>query len=133
MANIAMLKHIVLNGNSAIQLMNVLAQGNREDMCCLFSGVIRLWLDCMAIQIQTDHEKRFGAAGDFGPMGTQFDKPGSGLPSMRTDHTPSESWRFGEKLVDVDTYLYNLIKFTIAAAKRQNSVRLGMLDAGCLV
>jgi hypothetical protein len=131
MATLSLLKHIVLGGDSAVQLMDVLGQGSREDINWVFSGIIRVWLDCIAIQIQTGYDDRRGLhelRGDSMP--SIF---AGGLPPVRTEQGLSETWRFGEKMVGVDNYLYNLLKFTIKAAGRQTSIRLGIVDAGGLV
>jgi hypothetical protein len=127
-----MLRNIVLSGDSALDLMNVLARGSREDTDNVFSGVIRLWLDCINMQVQSDDKYRMGYTNVI--IGHHSDGVTGELPPIEIDGSlyDTEKNRLGLKMVDTDSALHNIIKFTTKAAEQTTSVRLGLLDAGSL-
>jgi len=53
LAFLAMLKQILLTGSSAVPLVDAIAQISHQDIIVIFSGVLRLWLECIQIQVQT--------------------------------------------------------------------------------
>ena len=131
-AYLAILKHIALSGDSSQDLMKTFERSSREDIGCVFSGVIRLWLDCIGVQIQNDDASRDGNLSD--PLsGTVFAGAGD-LPQIPIDQSfyDREQSSLANKIVDADGPLYNVIKFTAKAAEQKTAVRQGMLDAGCL-
>jgi hypothetical protein len=128
-----MLKHIVLTGESAQHLIDIIALGSREDTKHLFSGVIRLWLDCMSVQIQSEDDSRAGNLGDT--LSSRLSEGFAGeLPPIGIDQTlyDREKSSLAKRMADVDGPLYNVLKFAAKAAEQRPSVRLGMIDAGSL-
>jgi len=127
-----MLKHIVVSGDSALHLINVLAQGSREDTGYVFSGVICLWLDFVSMQLWSDAACR---AGRYDMMsGSVFPGPGDAVVPNLIDLSlyHHEKNLLGMKMAGIDSALHNIIKFTTKVAEQNASVRLGMLDAGSL-
>jgi hypothetical protein len=131
-----MLKHIILSGDSAQHLMNVLARGSREDTDYVFSGVIRLWLDCISMQLWREKSSSAGTpdtlAGVVNPglLGSLPPIPAEQIEQSLYDR---EKISLGRKIAGIDIALYNIIKFATRVAEQGTSVRLGMLDAGSLV
>ena len=104
-ACLSMLKNIVLSRDSALNLMNFLARGSREDTDHVFSGVIRLWLDCISIQVQSDDDTRTGYSND-----AMSGKQNSGVTSEQPQIGINQSFnrennRLGLKMVDIDSAL----------------------------
>ena len=67
LAFLAMLKQIILIGNSALHLVDAIAQAYPQDLILVFSGVIRLWLQCIQMQVQT--QSTYGAGLHIGLLG----------------------------------------------------------------
>jgi hypothetical protein len=129
-AYLAILKHVALNGDSAQHLMDALARGSREDTENIFSAVIRLWLECVSTQIETSENLQ--AANQSG-MTLEHFSPGilPPIPSGLSLHD-REKQKLLSKMAEVDSVLFNIIKFITKAAGQNSTVRLGMLDAGSL-
>ncbi|KIM71280.1 hypothetical protein PILCRDRAFT_757859 [Piloderma croceum F 1598] len=132
-AYLAILKHLALSGDSAQHLMDALARGSREDTEDIFSAVIRLWLECVSTQIETSEKLR--AANQIGFMSIFEGHYSPGMPppipSGLSLHD-REKQKLLLKMAEVDSVLFNIIKFITKAAMQNSTVRLGMLDAGSL-
>jgi hypothetical protein len=116
--------------------VDVLADCSREHTARIFSGVIRLWLECIGLQIKNDALTRPAQPTDPTEVNEehfQFIKC-TEIEEVTLDktfygHAKRDLWR---RIVDVDAALIHVIQFATRAA-RQNTIRLGMLDAGGLV
>jgi hypothetical protein len=134
MAFLALLKHIVLSGGTAQHLLNVLAEGSHEDTVRVFSGVIHLWLEYIGLQIKNDAAARQAKFSLVSEGQSRFeDLPPVAEAIVKKTFYGEAKRSFYEKILDVDTALYNIIQFAAKAAKQNRTTRLGMLDAGCLV
>jgi len=113
--------------------MDALARGSREDTNYIFSGVIRLWLECVTTQIETS--EKFHTAPQVGLVSSSeilavvVPPPISSGLSLHD----REKKKLLLKMAEVDSVLFNIIKFITKAAEQNSTVRLGMLDAGSLV
>jgi hypothetical protein len=125
-----MLKHIVLSGDSARHLMNALAESSYEDSVYIFSGVLRLWLECVGMQVQ----KILAPESDHSSILSARLFRGGVVPEVESEQTSydREKERFIRKIVDVDNALLNLIKFATETANESATARSGLLDAGGL-
>jgi hypothetical protein len=123
-----MLKHIVLSGDSALHLINVLAQVSQEDIRYVFSGVIRLWLDALSIQFQKPSSSGSSFSNRFDP-GISGELPPIDIDPSFYDRQKMDLFK---KMAGLDSALYGIIKFTTKAAEQNTSIRLGMLEAGSL-
>jgi hypothetical protein len=123
-----MLKHIVLSGESARHLINVLAETSYEEVVYIFSAILRLWLECVSIQVQPGFlpESELISSKIFG--GTAV------MPQIKREKTSydHEQDHFIRKIADVDNALLNLIKFATEATNESPTMRHGILDAGGL-
>jgi hypothetical protein len=111
--------------------MDALARGSREDTEYIFSGVIHLWLECVSTQIETS--EKFRTADQMGPMSysQNYSPLPPPIPSDLSFHD-REKKKLLLKMIEVDSVLFNIIKFITKAAEQNSTVRLGMLDAGSL-
>jgi hypothetical protein len=123
-----MLKHIVLSGDSARHLINVLAETSYEEVVYIFSAILRLWLECVSIQVQPGFlpESELISSKIFGGTAVM---PQSKREKTSYDH---EQDHFIGKIADVDSALFNLIKFATEATNESPTMRRGILDAGGL-
>jgi len=128
LAFLAMLKHIVLSGDSARHLLNALAESSYEDAVYIFSGVLRLWLECVGMQVQRNLTPESEFSNFLGG------RPCSVVPQVEQEQTSydREKDRFMRKIVDVDNALLNFIKFATETANESATTRSGLLDAGGL-
>jgi hypothetical protein len=128
-----MLKYIVTSPNSAlVHLMMVLSQCSREETCCAFSGVIRLWLDYtrMQIQLQKDADSR---RWDFSHHALPFAAIGEPTPALSSQSLyHREKDNLGQHTVGTDKALHNILEFVTRAGEQHTALRLGMIDAGSL-
>lgn len=132
LAFLSTLKFIVLSGSSARHLMNVVTLGSHQDTVRVFSGVIRLWLEC--VSIQTHSAVRATQYSDSISSPT-FEGISSGT-ALPVNEDPRfyacEKAAFLSKIVNVDKYIYNIIKFATDTAEQNTAIRWGMVEAGCL-
>ena len=134
LAFLSTLKFIVLSGNSARHLISALAQGSHQDTVRVFSGVIQLWLEC--VSIQTHSEPNAAKHSDGLTSNASMSVSSGSTPPVKINEDPRlygrEKADFFDKIVNVDKYLYNIIKFATDTAGQSMTIRRGMLDAGCL-
>lgn len=139
LAFLTILKHILSAGSSAVHLVDAIARIAHQDIISIFSGVIRLWLEC--IQLQAKTQSTYYADSHIGSLGSTeinaemnqriFDE--MALRAV-ADHNiyDREKYRLFQKVSNLDTALYNIIKFCAMAARRRRTIRFCMLDAGVL-
>lgn len=134
LAFLSTLKFIALSGNSARHLMDVLALGSHQDVVRVFSGVIRLWLECVNIQTHTSSEHSTAQyVNTLSSVSGDGMFPGNLVPTNEDPRFYAyEKAAFLGKIANVDKYIYNIIKFATDAADKNMTIRWGMLDAGCL-
>lgn len=126
-----MLKQIVFN--RANLLISVLANGSHESTVRVFSGLIRLWLQCIGMQINNEVE---GRAND--PMtlwSSSHESTTALIPKVEAVHKTfcsQEKEAFMMKMMNADRALYHMLRFATETAKQSETVRLGMLDGGSL-
>jgi hypothetical protein len=129
-----MLKHIVFDGDSTGHLISALAACPLKDSVYICSGVIRLWLECIEMQIQ--NQLLYG--------GSSHDKiPYAKTHELRLALTTDpintdrhfydrEKTHLFERVSNVDAALYKIIFFCTEAAKTTTIIRRALLDAGAL-
>jgi hypothetical protein len=129
-----MLKQILLTGSSAAPLVDAIAQISHQDIIVIFSGVLRLWLEYIQIQVQT--QLAFCSGSHIGFLSntgmdqrTSLDIP---LPAADDTLYDREKHLLFQKASNVDTALYNIIKFSAMTAHRHRTIRFCILDAGDL-
>ena len=124
-----MLKHIVLSGDSARHLINALAENSYEELTYIFSGVLRLWLECVSMQLKKYSPPESSLSGILDVRIFR-----SAVPQIEPEKTSydHEKDRFIRKISDVDSALLNLIEFAKETADESATMRLGILDAGGL-
>ena len=133
LAFLAMLRQILSAGSSALHLIDAISQIEPQNMTLIFSGVIRLWLECIQMQVQTQltySTRSYGAV-----FRNDNQDPGMSLHlSVIADNNiyDREKRRLFQKVLNVDSALYNIIKFSAIAARRHRTIRFCMLDAGAL-
>jgi hypothetical protein len=129
LAILTMLKHIISSGDSARLLINALVDGTYDETVYIFSGVLRLWLECVSKQVQPNLMVSIELS-DF--LSTRQTQPG--VPQFETEQTSydREKERFIRRVIDVDNALHNFIKFATEVADESHTLRSGMLAAGCL-
>src|ERR1700685_4011100 len=54
LAFLTILKHVLESGHHARYLIKSIEKCPREGIVCIFAGTIRLWLECLAMQIRDD-------------------------------------------------------------------------------
>jgi len=136
-STLAILKHIVLSGGTAQHLMNVIAECSHEDTVRVFSGVLRLWLECIGLQIKNDAIARAERQSSASVV-SEEKFHSMNVPVFENvmvdqtfyDKAKGELW---DKIVDVDAALIHVIQFATRAAKQNTTMRLAMLEAGSLV
>jgi hypothetical protein len=129
LAFLAIFKQIVYN--SAEHLISTLARGSYESTACIFSGIIHLWLEHIDMQIQSEMVDHTRAVL---PDNTHMHN-GSSLPEFEVIHKTlcsREKEAIMTKIMNVDTALYHMLRFSTETAKQNVTVRLGMLSAGIL-
>ncbi|KIM83814.1 hypothetical protein PILCRDRAFT_6705 [Piloderma croceum F 1598] len=130
LAFLVMLKQIV--SNRADLLISVLANGSHESTVRVFSGLIRLWLECIGMQINNEVEDR---ANDPTTLWSSHGSATALIPKAEAVHKTfcsQEKEAFMMKMVNADTALYHMLRFATETAKQNETVRLGMLDGGSL-
>lgn len=121
-----MLKHILMNGDSARHLIKAISRCSRQDIVLIFSGFIRLWLEGAIKQKIYDAD-----ASNFHENRPTF------WESMKVPIDTDKSFcgrekiRLYKKVLFVDNAVYNIIEFCIKAAS-YNVIRQAMLEAGVL-
>lgn len=131
LAFLAGLKLILLNGDSAGHLISALGACTLEDVVRISSSIIRLWLECIQVQIQ--NEMAYGVSSHHRII--------KGLDGRLLPDTPidvdedfhdREKARLFQRVSNVDTALYNIILFATDAVQKSPTIRCGMLNAGAL-
>jgi hypothetical protein len=119
--------------------MNALADCSHDDTVRVFSGVIRLWLECIALQTENDMIARGARQAENNTsliMGGADTTP-TPLPvevtSFHTSFYTRAKKALWKRIMDVDSTLFRIIQFSTLAAQQNTTVRLSMLDAGSLV
>lgn len=134
MAFLTLMKQIILCGATQ-HLLNILAEGSREDTVRVFSGINRLWLEFIAQQVSSDRVAMI--AEDMEWAACPADYIHLPQPLVITHQTfkyyDQIKQNLLHKIKEVDIALYRIILFATQAAKQNTTVRLGMLDAGTLV
>jgi hypothetical protein len=132
-AFLAMLKQILSRGDSTLHLIDAIAQIDPQDIVLVFSGVIRLWLECMQTQINTQFT--YGGNLLIGLWGNERETP-LDAPTFSMDVDQNFHDREKKRLLggasNKSTATYNILKFAATAAHRHNSIQSCMLDAGAL-
>jgi hypothetical protein len=134
MAFLTLLKQIVFCGDTAQHLINVLAEGSREDTVRVFSGVNHLWLECIALQVNSDMGARAEEEPEFVFISEDYQciYVPEEVINHQTFHDRAKK-DLHQKIVEVDIALFRILQFATQAAKQNTTIRLGMLDAGTLV
>jgi hypothetical protein len=133
-AFLAMLKQILLSGSSALHLIDAIARIDPQDVVLVFSGIIRLWLECMQTQMHT--QLIYGAGLPINLLG--YRKLGQEQPldpiaaGVDQNFHDREKKRLFGGASNKSTATYNILKFAVTAAHRHNRIRSCMLDAGVL-
>jgi hypothetical protein len=125
----------VFSGNTAQHLMNVLAECSHDDTVRIFAGILRLWLECIAVQIENDAIARDLDVKDYSGLGKeQFVEVESYgeilIQQCFYNQSKANLW---DKIVDVEAAFIRVVQFATRAAQQGNIIRLAMLDAGILV
>jgi hypothetical protein len=124
LALLVTLKQIV--SNRAEPLISVLANSSHESTVHLFSGLIRLWLECTRLQINSELDSCININNSFEYMT---------VPQVETVHksfSNQEREAFMVQTMNTDTALYHMLRFATETAKQNDTVRLGVLDGGSL-
>jgi hypothetical protein len=109
--------------------MMVLSQCSREETCCAFSGVIRLWLDYTRMQIQLQKD----ANSYFSHHALPFAAIGEPTPTLSGQSLYCrEKDNLGQHTMGTDKALHNILEFVTRAGEQHTALRLGMIDAGSL-
>lgn len=95
----------------------------------IFAGVIRLWLECVI--------SGFPAYSDaMEPHFVSPMYPNNNCKPAAIDHDDSfydrEKEHLFQRISNVDTAVFNILRFFITAARRHNALRIGLLHAGGL-
>lgn len=132
LAFLCMLKHILWSGTSATNLLMSISQEPHEDIVHIFSGIVRLWLECATARLKSELEPTDWYTGSqSGPWRAATVAP---LVSIDTDDTffDREKNRIVQKVSNVDSALHNILDFCTHASHQSKVLRRGMLDAGVL-
>jgi hypothetical protein len=134
LALLTMLKHILFDGDSAAHLISALAACSMEDTAYICSGIIRLWLDCVGMQIK--NEFAYGTSSHHWPFFAKNleDRLTVGTEPIEADKNfyDREKTRLFEKVSNVDAALYKIIYFFTEAAKTSSVIRRALVDVGAL-
>ena len=128
-----MLKHILASGDHARHLIKAIVHCCHDDIVHIFSGTLRLWLDCITKQV------RVGSMCDAGKHAADWTtRPGeSNIAFLPIDDDDSLYDREKSRLFYAASYrdaaLYGMLKFSIVVARHSSVARRGMLKAGVLV
>lgn len=128
LAFLVLFKRIVLGGDTAQNLVRVLAKLSREDTARVFLGIVRLWLEFTSMH-KNDAEFRVGL------MVCQETLQSEPLPKVDFGHETffiREKDEVMKRITNVDTALNHMLKFATDTAHKNTTVRLGMLDGGSL-
>lgn len=129
-----MLKNAVASNDRGHGLMNIIVRGSEEDVKRVFSGLVRLWFECIASQMKSEEDTADGnASGTM--MGITFESQASGLPSaivVERTVLEREKVRFFQKIYGINSALSAMINFTSKCAQASHIVRKAILDAGAL-
>src|ERR1700736_4727135 len=107
-----MLKQILSNGGSALHLVDAIAQCSAQDIIIIFSGVIRLWLEC--VQQQASNQSKYNETVLHSSQMNKRDfcdqrfSPDAALSDDDTFHNREKHHLF-EKVSNVDIALYRII------------------------
>ncbi|KIM82871.1 hypothetical protein PILCRDRAFT_459797 [Piloderma croceum F 1598] len=121
---LVMLKQII--SNKAEPLISVLANSSHESTVRVFSGLIRLWLECTGLQINNEVHTQ-----SMAPTSLDYVT----MPQVETVHKPfcnQEREALMVQIMNTDTALYHMLRFATETAKQNDTVRLGVLDGGSL-
>jgi hypothetical protein len=131
-----MLKQILSSGGSSLHLIDAIARIDPQDVVLIFSGIIRLWLEC--IQTQMHNQLTYSTGLHIGLLGnTDVDRDITlDATTFSTDINQNFHDRAKKRLFvgasNKYTPSYNILKFAATAARRHHSIRSCMLDAGAL-
>ncbi|KIM86727.1 hypothetical protein PILCRDRAFT_314087 [Piloderma croceum F 1598] len=134
LAFLTMLKLVVLNGDAAEHFMCALGPCSRQIIVHIFSGIFGMWIECIQVQQQIQHNAGYQSAG-YLQIGhkSRGDRAPPGIPIDADESFYNrEKSRLFEKVANVDMALYNVIIFATNASRWSESVRRAMLDAGAL-
>lgn len=109
----------------------MLARGSRESTARVFSGIIRLWLEHIGMQVKDEMTDQ-----SLPPMTSSLHGP-TPMQQVSVKAVPKtfcsrEKEAVMMKIMNSDTSLYHMLRFTTETAKQNATVRLGMLGAGSL-
>ncbi|KIM86149.1 hypothetical protein PILCRDRAFT_335112 [Piloderma croceum F 1598] len=127
-AFLVIFKQIVSNG--AEHLINVLAKGSRESTVRVFSGIIRLWLEHISMQVEDEMTDN-----SLTPMTNSFyvsDMQRVPIKVIHKTFCSREKEVVMMKIMNSDASLYHMLRFATETAKQNATVRSGMLGAGSL-
>lgn len=133
LAFLILFKRIVLSGDPKQSLVSTVARNSRQGAARFFTGIIRLWLEFIDMQVNVDVEARNGHTPDT-LNNALFISFGS-IPEVEVAHTTFCSREKGavmKKAMNIDAALHNMLIFATGTAQQNMAVRLGMLDAGSL-
>lgn len=133
LAELSMLRHIVVSGDTARHLMEAIAGCSRQDAAHIFTGFVRLWLECAYFTMRGETPELPYMEESQDP---QVRKGTSRIPDLPVEGKLGfgafEKNRLLRKISNVDEALYNVLEFVLRACQCSVDVHLGMLDAGVL-
>ena len=114
-----MLKHILASGDHARHLIKPIAHCCHDDIVHIFSGTLRLWLDCITKQVGADSMYDAGKhAADWGTRPGIFNE--ALLPIDADDSLyDREKSRLFHVASHRDAALYSMLKFSRVVARHQ--------------
>jgi hypothetical protein len=129
-----MLKQILLSEESPTRLVTAITQGSLEDIIRIWSGIIRLWLEC--IQLQVHNESTFGSWSSSHAIHQINAWEDRLVPETSVEVDENlflrEKTQLFQKVSNSDVALYNIIRFAIDTARTSPTLCCGMLEAGAL-
>ena len=128
-----MLKLILLNRGSADHLVSAMGACILEDIVYIFSGIIRLWFEC--VQMQMQHESIYGPSSHqsaFRATSIESHLSPTSSIDLHENFYDHEKTRLFKRVLNVDAALYKIIIFATDAARASDIIRCGMLKAGVL-
>lgn len=129
LAFLGLLKHTVASADHAHSLIDVVAGGSPEDVRRVFSGLVRLWFECIALHMQSEEDAAASVALDSAEASSNGIVPSALVERTVLDR---EKGRFFKKIYGVDSALFAVIKFTTECASASSTARKAILDAGTL-
>ncbi|KAF7983691.1 hypothetical protein HWV62_19609 [Athelia sp. TMB] len=136
LSTLVILKRVIITSDHAQAFLKVITRGSQEDVHRVFSGIVWVWLECTAEQLQKINQMADNRNG--GAMAIPFDKKTGVVPVVSESNQRSlldrEKAAFFQKVHGLDSALFSVITFTAncAASMGNASTRQAIVDAGVL-